>query len=127
MGHEFTKAAGVESDDDSIYATLLNRIEAGGLFVVGQPVVGMAAVLVYPNYYKLADLAAQEMFWWVDPSARRNGAGWALFAAIKEWAKEQGAKTLTMVSLDALDGEKVAGMYMSDGFKPLERSFVRHL
>lgn len=127
MGREFTRAAGVDSDDESMAATLLNRIEAGGLFVVGEPIVGMAAILVYPNYYRLADLAAQEMFWWVDPAARRNGAGVALFDCIRREAKAQGAKSLTMVALDGLDGERIAGMYMNAGFVPRERSFVRSL
>lgn len=127
MGRAFAAAAGVSGNDESMATTLIKLIEDGGLFVVGEPLVGMAAAIVYPNYFNLEQLAAQELFWWVDPGARRNGAGVELLRAIETWAKAKGAKTLTMVALDALDGERVTGMYMNAGYQPLERSFVRKL
>jgi GNAT superfamily N-acetyltransferase len=127
MGRAFTKAAGLEADDESMATTLLKLIEDGGLFVAGDPIVGMAGALVYQNYFNLNTLAAQEVFWWVDPNARRHGTGIELLLEVESWAKAKGAKTLTMVALDALDVERVAGMYMSAGYKPQERNFVRSL
>ena len=127
MGSAFAKAAGVESDVESIATTLLGLMESNGLFVVGAPAFAMAALLVYPNYFKRDQLMAQEMFWWVDPRSRNAGVGAQLLEILKDTAKARGARKLMMVALDSLDGERVAGMYMSAGFKPLERNFVRDL
>lgn len=127
MGRAFAREAGLEGNDESIATTLLKLVEDGGLFVYGDPIVGMAAAIVYPNYFNLDTRAAQELFWWVDPSARRAGVGVELLLALERWATERGAKTLTMVALDKLDAERVAGMYMNAGYRPLERSFVRSL
>lgn len=127
MGRAFTKAAGLEADDESMATTLLDLIEGGGLFVAGSPVVGMAAVLVYQAYFKREHKVAQELFWWVDPQARKAGVGIELLVALEAWAKSQGARELMMIALDSMDAERVAGMYMNAGYLPRERSFVRAL
>lgn len=127
MGRDFAKAAGVPADDVSMADTLKDLIGARSLFVVGHPSHGMAGVLVYQNYFNRSRKAAQELFWWVDPEARRLGAGRALLVTIEAWAKEQGADTLTMIALDDVDGERVAQMYKGAGYKPLERNFVKVL
>lgn len=127
MGRAFAKAAGLEADDLSIVDTLRSLMEADSLFVTGYPAHGMAGVLVYQNYFKRDQRIAQEMFWWVDPEARGLGAGRKLLETIEAWAKEQGAQKLTMVALDDVDGERVAGMYKAAGYRPLERNFVKVL
>lgn len=127
MGREFAKAAQMNADDLSIIDTLRALMQADSLFVTGHPAHGMAGVLVYPNYFKRDTKVAQEMFWWVDPDARGLGAGRKLLEAIEAWAKEQGAHTLTMVALDDVDGERVAGMYKAAGYRPLERNFAKVL
>jgi GNAT superfamily N-acetyltransferase len=127
MGRAFAKAAGLDADDISMIDTLRQLMEADGLFVVGHPAHGMAGVLVYQNYFRRNTKTAQEMFWWVDVEARGTGAGRKLLEAIEVWAKEKGAQTLTMIALDDVDGERVAGMYKAAGYRPLERNFVKVL
>jgi GNAT superfamily N-acetyltransferase len=127
MGRAFAKAAGLDADDVSMAETLTQLMAADGLFVTGYPAHGMAGVLVYRNYFRRSQTVAQEMFWWVDPEARGTGAGRKLLETIEAWAKEQGAHSLTMVALDDVDGEKVAGMYKAAGYRPLERNFVKAL
>jgi GNAT superfamily N-acetyltransferase len=125
MGRAFAKAAGMDADDLSIIDTLRALMDSDSLFVAGHPAHGMAGVLVYPNYFKRDTKVAQEMFWWVDPEARGLGAGRKLLETIEAWAKEQGAHKLTMVALDDVDGERVAAMYKTAGYRPLERNFVK--
>lgn len=127
MAREFSRAAGLPADDDSMHQTLETLLEAGGLFVTGEPLHGMAGVLVYQAYYNRARTVAQELFWWVDPAARKVGAGRALLAGIESHAKAEGAEALTMICLDDLDGERVAAFYRSEGYRPLERNFMKVL
>lgn len=127
MARAFTDAAGLPGDDDSMATTLRTLMDAGGLFVTGDPVHGMAGALVYPAYFNTSRVAAQELFWWVDPAARRSGAGRALLASIESYARENGAHTLTMICLDDLDGDRVAEFYRSEGYRPLERNFMKVL
>lgn len=127
MGRAFAKAAGMPATDDSMLLTLSNLIEGGGLFVVGDPVYGMAAAIAYPQYFNTSRVAAQELFWWVDENARGSGAGRELMRALESWARDKGADTMMMVALDDLNGDAVAKMYANSGYKPLERNFVKAL
>lgn len=127
MGRAFAEAAGLVSDDCSMLQTLRALMSDGGLYVVGEPVRGMAGVLVYPAYFNAAQISAQELFWWVDPQARGTGAGRMLLDALEAHARERGAHTLTMIALDDVDGERVANLYRSQGYRPLERNFVKVL
>lgn len=127
MGREFTQAAGLDANEASMEWTLRTLMQGGGLFVIGEPVHGMAAGLIYDNYFNRSKKAAQELFWWIDPAHRANGAGGELMAALEAWAKEGGAATMTMVALDALDGERVSKMYARAGYVPLEHSHMKVL
>lgn len=127
MGRAFAHAAKLDADDESLIGTLHLLLREGALFVTGDPVNGMVGGLAYPAYYNRSLCSAQELFWFVDPNARRSGAGQALFDALQEWAREKGAHTLTMVTLDDLDGERVADFYCSRGYRPLERNFMKVL
>lgn len=127
MLRDFGKAASLDCDDESLLATLRALLGSGGLYVTGEPVHGMAGVMLYPQFFNTAHLAAQEMFWWVDPQARRAGAGRALLGALEGYARENGARTLTMICLDDLDGDRVAAFYRSEGYRPLERNFMKVL
>ncbi len=125
MGLAFIQAAGLEGDEESVDETLRQLMDAGSLFVVGD--YAMAGVLVFQSYYNRAQKVAQELFWWVDPGRRGAGAGIELLRGIEAWAREQGAVSLTMVCLDAVDGDRVAKLYERSGYRPLERNFVKVL
>lgn len=127
MGRAFAAAAGLDADDESMIVTLRSLMDGGGLFVTGSPLHGMAGVLVYRAYFNAAQVSAQELFWWVDEDARRSGAGRSLLTAIEAYAREAGAHTLTMIALDDVDGERVGAFYRSEGYRPLERNFVKVL
>lgn len=131
MGGRFFAASGFADstsyDPDSMAHTFAQLIESEqGVLLVADG-VGMAGALVYPHYFNRHDLVAQELFWWVDEDARKSGAGSRLLLAIEAWAAERGAKSLIMLSLSALDAEKVNRMYENAGYRPAEQSFIKRL
>jgi GNAT superfamily N-acetyltransferase len=52
---------------------------------------------------------------WVDPAARGTGAADALMAAVGEWARQQGASTLTLWVADA--SPRARAFYRRTGFR----------
>jgi GNAT superfamily N-acetyltransferase len=127
MGAEFANAAGLSATDESMEFTLRALMDSGGLFVTGEPVCGMAAGLLFDQYFNRSVRAAQELFWWVDTDARRSGAGRDLLDGMEAWARTNGAQSLTMVTLQALDAESIGRFYESNGYKPLEHNYMKVL
>lgn len=129
MGARFHEASGfieMPFDAASLEGTLRSLIESeDGVVLIGDG--GMAGVLVYPCYFNHTQRQAQELFWWVDQDKRSTGLGRALLEGVEAWAKERGASTLTMICLDALDGERVSSLYRRAGYRPSERNFLKRL
>jgi len=69
------------------------------------------------------DVMAQEIVWWVDPAARKNGTGTKLLRAAEDWARDRGAKTMLMVA----PNDAVGLYYNSIGYKPFETFWKRSL
>lgn len=95
-----------------------------GILVVSEDVNGVirggAGALLYPMYMT-GDLGGQELFWWVN----KKGEGIGLLDEIEKQAKQKGAKTFTMVSMDNLTPEKLDGIYLSKGYKRSEHFYVK--
>lgn len=125
MGRSFAARAGVPFDDESLAETFRILIDAESIFVAGDPPTGMVAAMVYRNYFLRSENVAQELFWWVDPESRGAGIGREMLDGLEAWAKANEARTLTMVSLDAVDGEAVGRLYTARGYSPLERHFSK--
>lgn len=66
---------------------------------------------------------ASEMAWWVEPAYRGRG-GRLLKAAFEHWAKHMGAKYAHMASLNT---PKVDALYIRDGYRQTECTFVKEL
>lgn len=130
MGRNFflaSKYSDVTTFSETWFAASMKKVMEEGVLVVatkGREVVGMAAALVYPFYFS-GEMTAQEMFWWVEPEHR--GVGMELLEALIDGVKDRGAKSLSMIALDALDVEKVSGIYEKEGFRPSERSFIKRI
>jgi GNAT superfamily N-acetyltransferase len=93
---------------------------------VGDAVVGMAGAMTFPAYWNAAIKIGQESFWWVQPP-HRGAVGPLLMAGLEREAKERGARTFLMVSLEALRPAAVAKLYERAGYLPLEYSFWKAL
>ena len=57
---------------------------------------------------------------WVRPESRRTAVGTALVAAVREWARQDGARTLSLWLLDGNDAG--AALYRGCGFAPTGES-----
>lgn len=115
-------------DTDCAEAMLRHLIDdsACELFVAGtQALIGIAGVMTYPMYFNTSHLAAQELFWWVDPAHRGGTAGVRMLLTMEQWARDRGCKTLTMVCLPI--DSPAERIYERMGYAPSERSFIRSL
>ena len=127
MGRAFAEVAGFKADDYSMLVTIRMLLDTGGLFVIGDPPHGMVGAILYPHYFDRSATVAQEMFWWVDKEHRKSGAGMVLLEGLEKWAKDNQAKSLTMIALAASDGDSMGRFYESRGYVPLERHYVKVL
>jgi hypothetical protein len=46
---------------------------------------------------------------------------------MEEEAKDRGALSIQMKSISALNGERMANLYIRNGYKPSESSFIKRL
>lgn len=122
MGVEFTKMAGFTPGEGKISTTMTGLIDSDSLIVFGLPAIGMVAGIIYEHFFN-NEKVAQELFWWVKPSAR-GGIGKQLLTAFEDWAIQQGADKVLMISLEKND---VSGIYEKRGYTPLEHTYERLL
>lgn len=83
-------------------------------------VVGTIGGWVYEHPMS-GDLIATEVMWWVDPTAR--GYGLRLRNLFKQWAREQGARRLTMMS----PSPETDQLYERLGLVAIERTYQEEL
>jgi GNAT superfamily N-acetyltransferase len=125
MAQRFHEASGygdiAEFDALSFATTLQSAPNVVVLVAEKDGLIGMAGALVYPMYFNLQHVTAQEMFWWVEPEHR--GIGSKLFDALEEEVKKMGAQSLTMIAIERFSW--VGSYYEKRGFRPSERSFIR--
>jgi hypothetical protein len=134
MGQKFFDLAGwpeiAEWDDASVTATLSHLIASddGVLLVVEEAdgVVGMAGALLYPFYFNTTHRTGQELFWWVEPGARGRESI-ALFDALENRGREQGAMSFTMITVEGLRSDALERYYRRHGYRAAELSFIKRL
>lgn len=123
MGRHFANVAGfgdhIGYDDDTVASTLAALIE-DGICLIGDK--AMAGAAFYRHPFNAAHLACCELFWW---SEGRDGLG--MLGAIERKAREAGAHSLTMATMDILNADRMAHVYTKRGFKPLDHNFVKVL
>lgn len=112
----------------TFYINALNNPDIGvWLAEIDSKIVGITGALVYPLYFSPTHLVAQELWWWLTPTARGSGAGAKMFNQIEQWSKEKNAKSLFMIALEDDRADKMEKVYIRAGFTPLERTFVKEV
>ena len=132
MGRAFHAVTGaadiIPLDEPSLERTFINLIDNPlGVILVLQAETGLCGAvgaMLHPSYLNANHLTGQELFWWVDPE-HRSGVGQSLFDALETWVQTQGADSFTMITLDALEPEKVGALYRRRGYRPAERSYLK--
>jgi RimJ/RimL family protein N-acetyltransferase len=108
------------------YLKLLQNDDAGVWVLEHEGyVAGIAAAIAYPMYFNPSARVAQELWWWIDPSARGTGAGNKLYAALQDWAQEQDVAALFMIALEDENVDKMARVYGAKGLRPMERIYFK--
>lgn len=130
--HEASPMNGISAFDvegyGQFFLSALNNPDVGiWLAEIDSKIVGITGAMVYPLYFSPTHLVAQELWWWLTPTARGSGAGAKMFNQIEQWAKEKNAKSLFMIALEDDRAEKMEKVYIRAGFTPLERTFVKEV
>ena len=129
IGSDFAAAAGMpEVDVDTLVTTLRTLMDSGVLKVAENgEIAGTIGALVFPHYWNVNEVVAQELFWWIREEYRGTSAGIRLLNACEKECQGMGAKKLMMLCLDNLDGDKVANLYRRRGYEPQEQTFIKVL
>ena len=118
-------------DKEGMLEFLTNAVDKENiLLLVGElnnQIVGITSCLLYPLYFSPNYQVAQELWWWLTPSARGSGLGKAMLKAMELWAKNKNAKALFMIALENERVEAMKKVYGRAGFRPLERTFIKEL
>lgn len=86
--------------------------------------LGTIGVLKF-NCPNNGDSASSEMFWYVNEEHRSGSLGVQLFNAMESILDDHGVKRRTMIRLENESGERVHGFYLKQGYRPLERHYVK--
>ena len=125
MGREFADAIGMELDRERFVSSLESMMDSDDAWLVVTD-GGMAAGLMYPSYFT-DGLIAQELWWWVDPKARRNGIGSTLLEAFESWAIGKGARRILLTSTHKLKPNIIGKIYKEKGYSPQEHVYVKDI
>lgn len=131
MGRAFFHEAqwqGLYEWDDLSAATVLEDLinnELALVYMAKQDGVsiGMASAVLYPLWYNTNILTAQEFFMYIQPDKR--GAGTKLKNTLEQAAREKGARTMAMGSVEALPS--LDTYYARSGYAPSEKTFIKRL
>ena len=129
MGKSFFDVSGYGQLTDFNYKDteiiLISLIEQDSLLTDGKN--GMIGFLVFPMFMNSAYTLSQELFWWVDEDVRNTGVGIKILRDAERLAKEKGATTMMMLSIDDLNGDSINKLYKKLGYRERERTYMRSL
>lgn len=92
----------------------------------GDELIGVIGGIKAPSVMT-GDTELIEQFWFMSKSARGGGIGKALKDRFEVEAKNEGAVRVIMVHLNDEVGEKLAGVYVRSGYRPLETHYVKEI
>jgi GNAT superfamily N-acetyltransferase len=104
-------------DEAAVEAVLCSLLDGGGVILRHEH--GAIGGFMSPMWMRPQTRVATELFWW----AERDGL--ALMRAFEDWAREQGAAAVNMVSLAG--HERAGRLYERRGYAPVEQVYRRAL
>ncbi len=118
----------VSMSKDAVAALTRSMMETGTMLVaeVDGRVVGMAGLFIAPFMFNHAVRTAHEVVWWVDPDARKSGAGHALLSAVEPACRAAGAVAIQMVHLSN-SPPQAAALYERMGYRFSESCYTKEL
>lgn len=89
--------------------------------------VGAIGIAIMPSVFNSDHTVASELFFWVTEEHRCGGVGNQLLEHAEQVARESGATTMNMIALENSLPKQVRRMYLSRGYKPIERLYEKEL
>jgi len=89
--------------------------------------ISFGSLVLSPVYFNHLHISAEELFWWADPETKHLGIGRKIKKALEQEAKDRGASSVQMKSIDLLNGNRMSKLYARDGYRPSEHSFIKRL
>ena len=100
-------------------------IDEGWLLTDGKSTI--LGFVVFPMFMNNSTVIAQELFWWVDKDARKEGVGIEILKETEILARESGATAMLMLSISELNGDSVNKLYERLGYTKREQTYMRVL
>ena len=114
--HEFGPYRDIPYDPEATGAFVGGVIHAGAVFIHDQGMIGGCLV---PLYFNPRHFIASELFWW----AKRDGRG--LLRAFEGWARETGARAVTLSALETDRVNLTAKLFERLGYQRREIGFLK--
>lgn len=134
MGEPFWQqtiyAKTVAYDPDSMDHFARVMINHGILIVAEKEgaIIGAVGAVIGPCYANMDYKIASELYWYVEPGDRSNGAGKALLLALEEAAVRSNVQFIAMmVLLGAGSPERAEAIYLANSYQQAEKTFVKVL
>lgn len=129
-GHEFFSEGKLPGafNEDHFLQTWNGLIQDGRGFILGMfegsKIIGALAAVLSAEMFSGTQMAT-ECFWFVH--AGHRGHGMELLEAFEAIAINRGAKLISMIHLMNLQPEKLSALYQRNGYKEVERHFVKEV
>jgi GNAT superfamily N-acetyltransferase len=131
--YEFMDLKKIAELDRDVTLNILKRIietDVGDLIISedenGKPNGAVCVYIMNPVFAPQIKILL-EMFWFVDPSARKQGVGTALLNEAEKWAVEHKCDAISFSNLGEVAPEQAKRVYESRGFSPCEQTFWKFL
>lgn len=123
-----TQAQSIPYDEETAYQLFLDLVANGFVVLAWQDEepIGMLGCMMTPAMLNKNFKVATEIFWWVDPLVRGGKAAIQMLAAAEYLAKVEGAKIITMGTLDT-SPQGLGKFYERRGYARQEESYVKVL
>lgn len=107
---------------ESMIRDTLTHVYNRNTVIFLEPGAGIIAGLACPFLYGEC-LVASELAWWVEPTMRSTKVGKELMDAFEDWARNEGCKLITMISIDDTLGK----YYEKRGYSLYEHAYMKEL
>lgn len=131
MGEQFAQYApfDVEYSPEGTAAFLAALMESGLVMVAEQDdrITGAIVGALAPMWYSPGNLIASELAWWVDSEHRGSRAAIQLIKAFEAWAKDSGARIITMSDLRIGEDYPAGPLFERLGYRVSERAHTKEI
>lgn len=90
-------------------------------------IVGLMSGVVVPFFMNANAKVWQEIIYYIRPEKRAGTIGLRLFKEMERYAKEKGCSHVLMAHLANMNCEKMAHLYTRQGYKEMERQYLKIL